>query len=173
MIDATRGSRKVPPSLLHARCVKDSSIMRLCRGYILFTLLTTLSLPNKAAEETRATIIDTGSTNRPGLQITLDASGNAKVESHGMGPHAMRLNSRLCKEFISTIQSTAPLRALPAAHCMKSISFGSSLFIEYNGERTPDLNCPVQRDPKVDALKKQALDILKIAKARSTMQKRQ
>jgi hypothetical protein len=147
-------------------------MMPVHRRYLLLGLLTTLSLQIKTAEGVRATIIDTGSTNRPGLQITLDASGNARVESQGMEPHAVRLNSRLCREFINTIQSIASLHELPAAHCMKSVSFGSSLFIEYNGKQTPDLNCPVQQDPKADALKKQALEILKTVKATSATQRR-
>ncbi|MBV8709812.1 MAG: hypothetical protein JO182_15645 [Acidobacteriaceae bacterium] len=113
------------------------------------------------------TVIDTGSTNRPGLQITLDASGRAQVQSQGITPHAVQLNNRLCKDFIRALQSAAPLHALPAAHCMKSISFGSRLFIELNGDRSPDLNCPVQSDPKVDNLKKQALQILEAAKTTS------
>ena len=114
-----------------------------------------------------ATIIDTGSTNRPGLQITLDAGGHAQVQSRGTAPHAVQLDDRLCQNFIRALQSAAPLHALPAAHCMKSVSFGSRLFIELDGDRSPDLNCPVQSDAKTDALKKQALQILEAAKVTS------
>lgn len=117
------------------------------------------------------TIIDTGSTNRPGLQITLDASGHAQVQSGGVTSHAVQLNNRLCKDFIRNLQSAAPLQALPAARCVKSISFGSRLFVEVNGDRSPDLNCPVQSDTKVDDLKKQALQILEAAKAASAPRK--
>ena len=153
--------------MLKGEMRQRQSAMRLHCGYLLLGLLTTLSLPSKAAEGALATIIDTGSTNRPGLQVTLDASGNAKVGSNDAEPRAVQLNSHLCKEFVNTVQSIASLHALPAAHCMKSVSFGSSLYVEYNGERSPDLNCPVQQDPKVDALKSQALEILKAAKATS------
>ena len=139
--------------------------MQLYRGYFLLVLFTAMSIPSQAAENVQATIIDTGSTNRPDLQITIDANGNARAESRGVEPHAVELNSRLCRRFLSSLQSAAPLSALPAAHCMKSASFGSRLFIEYNGERTPDLSCPVQSDPKVDDLKKQATEIMATAKA--------
>ena len=177
MIDATRGNRKAPPSLLRQglstprQCVKGRSVMQLRRGYFLLGLLATLSFQNKAIESQQATIIDTGSTNRPGLQVTLDASGNAKAEPRGTEGRAIRLNSNQCKRFMQTLQSAIPLHALPAAHCMKSVSFGSRLFIEHNGERSPDLSCPVQQDPKVDTLKKQAAEILAAAQAASRLRK--
>jgi hypothetical protein len=143
--------------------------MQLRRGYLLLGLLATLSLQNKAVESQKATIIDTGSTNRPGLQVTLDASGSAKVELRGAKGRAIRLDSNQCKRFMQTLQSATPLHALPAAHCMKSVSFGSRLFIEYNGERSPDLSCPVQGDPRVDTLKRQAAEILAAAKTASRL----
>ncbi len=122
-----------------------------------------MTLGNGAAENTQATIIDTGSTNRPGAQVTLDADGNARVQPRGLTPHAIRLNSDLCRRFLLALQSAAPLQTLPAAHCMKSASFGSRLFIEHNGERSPDLSCPTQQDTRTDTLKKQAIEILQQA----------
>ena len=126
----------------------------------------------QAAENAQVTIIDTGSTNRPGLQVTTNAAGSARVEPRGIEPHSIQLNSHLCKHFLASLHAAAPLAALPATRCMKSVSFGSRLFIEYNGERSPDLSCPVQQDPKVDELKKQALEILQEAKSTSQHQKR-
>lgn len=117
------------------------------------------------------TIIDTGSTNRPGLHVTLDASGRVQVQSQVITPHAVQLNNRLYKNFMRALQSATPLRSLPAAHCIKSISFGSRLFVEIDGDRSPDLNCPVQSDPKVDDLKNQALQILEAAKTVSAPRK--
>lgn len=126
-------------------------------------LFALLSFQNKAVENTLATIIDTGSTNRPGLQVTLGANGSATIASRDVGPHAIWLNRRLCKRFMLTLQSAAPMQALAATRCMKSVSFGSRLFIEYDGERSPDLSCPIQQDPRVDTLKKQAAEILAAA----------
>ena len=136
-------------------------------GYFLVTLLAIVSLQSQAAENAQAVIIDTGSTNRPGVQVTISANGSATVEGRGVEPRALQFDSQLCKRFLSSLQSAAPLHALPAAHCVKSVSFGSRLFVEYNGERSPDLGCPVQQDPKVNDLKKQALEILQTAKGAS------
>lgn len=145
--------------------------MRIRRAY-LFMLLAMTGLRNQAAENGQVTITDTGSTNRPGLQVTMGANGNARVVSRGMEPHTIQLNSRLCKRFLASLQTAAPLHDLPAAHCMKSASFGSRLFIEYKGERSPDLSCPVQQDARVDSLKEQALAILKAARPTSALQNR-
>jgi hypothetical protein len=125
----------------------------------------------QAAENARATIIDTGSTNRRGVQVTVNANGSAIIEPHGLAPHSLQVNSHLCKRFLSGLVAATPLQALPAAHCVKSASFGSRLFIEYNGERTPDLSCPVQQNSTVDGLKKQALELLKAANTSSSSQK--
>jgi hypothetical protein len=144
--------------------------MQLRRYYLLLGLLAAMRLP--AAENAQITIIDTGSTNRPGLQVTTDANGSARVEGRGVEPHAMQLNSELCQRLLANVQAAAPLHALPAAHCIKSVSFGSRLFIEYNGDRSPDLNCPVQQDPTVESLKEQALAILKTAKPNSARHNR-
>ena len=35
-----------------------------------------------------------------------------------------------------------PLAQLPVTHGVKSVSFGTSTYIEYKGQRTPDLSSP-------------------------------
>ena len=137
---------------------------------LLLGLLTVIDL--QAAENRQATIIDTGSTNRPGLQVTIGANGTARVEGRGVQPHAVRLDRALCRRLLASLQAAAPLHALPAARCVKSVSFGSRLFIEQNGDRSPDLSCPVQQDPQVETLKQQAFAILKAAKPDSVSQNR-
>ncbi|MGA8029733.1 MAG: hypothetical protein WB992_21525 [Bryobacteraceae bacterium] len=113
----------------------------------------------------QATIIDTGSTNRPGSRVTVDVEGNAIVEPRNADVVRMKLPEDLCKQLMHDIAAAEPLSALPAVHCMKSVSFGSSLFIEHDGNRSPDLNCPSQRDDRAAALQKDAKEILKAARA--------
>ena len=64
------------------------------------------------------------------------------------------------------LKAAGPLNELPVKHCMKSVSFGKSLFIEYNGVRSPDLSCQ-QTDTRAAALKKDATDVLNAAKSNS------
>ena len=112
----------------------------------------------------KATIIDTGSTNRPGLRLTIDTEGNAVLEPRNAEVLRTKLPEELCKQLMRDIEAAAPLNALPTVHCMKSVSFGSSLFIERDGDRSPDLNCPSQRDDRAAALQKDAKEILKAAR---------
>ncbi len=112
-----------------------------------------------------ATIIDTGSTNRPGLRVTFDDEGHATVTRREEVRH-MNLPERLCNQFMHDLKAAEPLSALPTRHCMKSASFGSSMFIEFNGVRTRDLSCSPQPDERAAALQKDANEILQAAQNR-------
>jgi hypothetical protein len=46
---------------------------------------------------------------------------------------------------------------------MKSVSFGSSLYVEFNGLRSPDLSCEGQQDARAEALQKSAREMLRAA----------
>ena len=108
----------------------------------------------------QATIIDTGSTNRPGLSVTLDEHGSqATVERRGGSKQVVKLAKDVCDRFMRDLKAAGPLDELPKTHCMKSVSFGSALYIEYNGVRSADLSCP-QHDPRAVALKNDAAEIL-------------
>ncbi len=137
------------------------------RRQFVIGLLGAMSLAGNVADNKQATIIDTGSTNRPGLQITMDANGIGRMKAGGAQPRAMRFDPALCKRFLLAVQDAVPLPDLPAAGCMKSASFGSRLFIEYNGQRSPDISCPGQSDPKVEDLQKQATELLGTARTAS------
>jgi hypothetical protein len=52
---------------------------------------------------------------------------------------------------------------IPVVHCMKSASFGSSLFVEFKGDRSPDLSC-TGRDSHSGELQKDANQILQAAR---------
>lgn len=115
------------------------------------------------AGKPQATIIDTGSTNRAGLRVTIDSEGHATVEEPAGEIHRATLRQDICRQFVQDLETSSPLNALPARHCFKSVSFGSSLFIEFKGSRSPDLSCPGQ-DERVTALQKAAQQILDAAR---------
>lgn len=117
-----------------------------------------------SASGPQATIEDTGSTNRPGLRVTLDRDGNATVEARGGEVQHVKLREQLCDQFIRDLKDMGPLSAIPTRHCIKSVSFGSSLFVEYDGHRSPDLSCPGQAEPRIDVLQKNAQQILQGAR---------
>jgi hypothetical protein len=120
----------------------------------------------------QATIEDTGSTNRPGLRVTFDQSGHATVEQRNGKVQKLKLSERLCTQFMRDLKDVGPLGAIPARHCMKSVSFGSRLFIEFEGEKSPDLSCPGEPEPRIDALQKDAQQILQATRNAAGIQPR-
>jgi len=103
-----------------------------------------------AAAEPVATIVNSGSTNRAGFRIAVDAQGNAELTATPGGLRAPReqnkppeqtIPSALFKSFRADLDAAKPLVSLPEVHCMKSASFGSRLTVEAAAEQTPDLSC--------------------------------
>jgi hypothetical protein len=115
------------------------------------------------AARAQAIIEDTGSTNRPGVRVTVDRDGNATVEQRGSETHHVQLPKEFCDRLIQGLEAT-PVASLPKRHCAKSVSFGSSLFVEFEGNRSPDLSCPGASDSRVEALQKHANEVLDSAR---------
>ena len=94
---------------------------------------------------------------------TFDQTGHATVESRSGDTRQINLAKSLCKEFIRDLEAVGPLIDIPVVHCPKSVSFGSSLFIEYKGSRSPDISCP-SHDLRMGELSKHANQILQAAR---------
>ncbi|MGA2716547.1 MAG: hypothetical protein ABSG41_25920 [Bryobacteraceae bacterium] len=97
-----------------------------------------------------ATIINSGSTNRPGFRIVVDRSGVAELTptrrrfgARQAQPTLIRrmLPNSLVEAFYSDLKTAKPLDSLPAVHCAKSASFGSTFTVAFGKEQTPDLSC--------------------------------
>lgn len=108
------------------------------------------ALPVAAAEPDTATIIVSGSTNRPGFRIVVDQSGGAELTSttrklstsqEQSKPIRRMLARATVERFQADLNAAKPLTSLPEVHCMKSASFGSTLTVAFSGEQTPDLRC--------------------------------
>ncbi len=117
------------------------------------------------------TIIDSGSTNVPGMRLTIERSGHRAIVEHKDGSkQRVKLSKDVCNRVLQDLEAAGPLNELPTGHCMKSVSFGKSIFIEYKGVRTPDLSCR-QSDPRAAALKKDAEEILSAAPRSNTVKR--
>jgi hypothetical protein len=116
-----------------------------------------------SAKSPQITVEDTGSTNRPGLRVTFDREGHASVEARNGETQHVRLPEAVCKRFMQDVNAAGPMNELPEAHCMKSVSFGSRVFVEYNGSRSPDVSCP-SGEARTQALEKDAREILQAAR---------
>jgi hypothetical protein len=119
-----------------------------------------------------ATVIDSGSTNASGFRIVVQRSGkaactttprrNARAAGDNSKPKQQQLSQALVDRLFSDLSAAKPLSALPAQHCMKSASFGTSRTIEFGGQRTPDLNCGDGGNSKLRALIQDVNEIVNI-----------
>ena len=121
------------------------------------------------AQEPAAFIVNSGSTNRAGFRIMVQKSGDAEFSAVPRGPKSAaeqpirrKLSESLSRRLYSDIAKAKPLAGLPHQNCLKSVSFGTRLTIEYSGETTPDLSCPQDQDSRVKALRQDADEILKL-----------
>ena len=106
-----------------------------------------------------AVILNTGSTNTLGYRIVLQRSGDAEYINGTKRATAM-VPAPLAAQFFRDVQAAMPLLSHTATACMKSASFGSSLFVWWKGSRSGDLTCPAGDVIAGDAVKiAQALNL--------------
>jgi hypothetical protein len=101
-----------------------------------FTPVPYLPVPRGAA-----VILDTGSTNSLGYRIVVQRNGDAEYV-RGNARATGQISADLAKQFFSDLEGGMPLSKLQTAKCMKSASFGTSLFVWWRGQRSKDLSCP-------------------------------
>lgn len=91
-------------------------------------------------------------------------SERAMVEHRNGEKERVQVPKEMCDKLMKDLKAAGPLNELPVRRCPKSVSFGSSLYIEFAGMRSGDLSCRGQTDERVAALQKDAEDILQIAR---------
>jgi hypothetical protein len=106
-----------------------------------------------AADAEIATIVNSGSTNRPGFRIVVHESGSAEFTASARRarpvqqqrqpaePVTHALPAELLRRLQSDLNAAKPLASLPAVHCAKSVSFGSVLKVAIGDDESPDLSC--------------------------------
>jgi hypothetical protein len=99
------------------------------------------TVPGIPKTSDEALIVNSGSTNRAGYRLRVYATGWTALQQ-GDVPIRKRVPPALIKRFFADLRAAGPLDRLPAAHCMKSASFGSSTQVGYRGAMSPDLSCP-------------------------------
>lgn len=136
-----------------------------------FRLATSLIALSSAAfaADPSPVILNSGSTNRAGFRIVVDRSGHAaytvvarRKPANPAEPVERALPSALVQRFFSDLDAARPLSALPYQHCMKSISFGTTLLVELGAEKTPDLSCPAESSSQIQNLKRDVNEIVKL-----------
>ena len=90
-----------------------------------------------------AVIVNSGSTNILGYRIVVRPNGAATVVLDGVPNRDQKLEAATAAAFFKDLAAAMPLGDLVAEGCMKSASFGSRTTIEYKGQRSPDVSCPM------------------------------
>jgi hypothetical protein len=88
-----------------------------------------------------AVIINSGSTNTRPYRIVVLPDRHAFVTIDGGAASEATLSKETGETFFKDLAAAMPLSKLAHQPCMKSASFGSTTYIEYKGERSPDLSC--------------------------------
>lgn len=139
---------------------------------ILASMLLLLASGGRLMAVDSAVITDSGSTNTAGFRIEVGASGEAvyapKPRRAGQGsrmgkqPVTRQVPSALLKRFFADLGNARPLASLPSQGCMKSVSFGTTLTIEYGDEKSPDLRCGDHGNAKLKALIQDSSEIIQL-----------
>jgi hypothetical protein len=89
-----------------------------------------------------ATIANSGSTNTAGWSIRIwsNATAACRASTQCHRPQ-FPIPQALSQKFFRDVQAAKETR-LAGRFCMKSVSFGTRLIVEYHGWNSPDLSCP-------------------------------
>lgn len=94
-----------------------------------------------------ATIVDSGSTNANGYTIHVTSDGNASVLYQPRGGSPIGTPKKFTVPAATTARFFTDLAAARKGNaatvpCMKSVSFGTTLKVTWQGWTSPDLTCP-------------------------------
>ena len=106
-------------------------------------------------------ITETRSTNRPQVIVKVESAKRASYLIDGATqPTRIDLESAQGSRLLQAAHAAAPLASLPVAHCMKSVSFGTFIYVQIGSDRSPDLNCSNQTDSRTLALSNEVRQLL-------------
>lgn len=131
---------------MRAHIAAAVAIIGLCAAAPAFARLPVPFLP---VPHDAAVIMNTGSTNTPGYRIVVQRDGAVEFVQ-GNNRATARLKDATVKKVFDDLEAAMPLSKLRAGTCMKSASFGSSTFVYWRHQRSPDVSCPL--DPQSAAL---------------------
>lgn len=99
-------------------------------------------------------IVNSGSTNTAAYTIELQRNGLVQwmitprfqpvLSSSTSSPNRSRIPTVRAKNIFQEIEQAFPFTQYEPVFCIKSISFGTTLSVVYNGQQSPDFNCPMK-----------------------------
>jgi len=122
---------------------------------IIFAILFTFA--SSSNEGNIIKITNSGSTNTAGYVIELQRNGHVKwtvarrrvfidptTPSSTTGQNSIQLPSLRTNAIFQAAEDASPFNQYPHSSCGKSVSFGTTLYVTYNGQETPDISCPIK-----------------------------
>ena len=110
-------------------------------------------------------ITQTRSTNQGPITITVDPLAGTAYQIQGTSaPLKLDLQKAESLRLWKAARAALPLASLPAAHCAKSASFGTSIFVQIGSDRSPDLSCPALKDTRATELAAEVRTLLQQAR---------
>ena len=109
-----------------------------------------------AASPDTAVIVNSGSTNSYGYTIAVSSDGKGSVTMQERGgnaagsPKSFTIPSATAARFFRDLSAARKINAVTEP-CMKSVSFGTSEHVKWQGWTSPDLTCP-PKGPEGNAL---------------------
>jgi hypothetical protein len=111
------------------------------------TLIAAVAVLAAGASPDGAAIVNSGSTNSSGYTIKLWSNGNARLQmNNGGAPTAFTVPPETAATFFRDL-AAARADGAQLQHCMKSVSFGYSLTVQWHGWTSPDFTCPPLAPP--------------------------
>jgi hypothetical protein len=105
-------------------------------------LASSARVPYLPVPQGAAVILDTGSTNASGYRIVVQANGTVEYTIDGT-PQRASISGQSARAFFADLAAAAPLDHVTSQPCMKSVSFGTSLYVWWWAHgRSGDLRCP-------------------------------
>lgn len=103
-------------------------------------------------------IVDnSGSTNFSGYRVIIGPSGQVNVTAHGKisintvyQDGQYKIPAETAGKLIIDLEAVMPLSGLRSMGCAKSVSFGTSTFVTYKGQTSPDIQCMKSEEFKKD-----------------------
>ncbi|CAF1177079.1 unnamed protein product [Rotaria sp. Silwood1] len=131
---------------------------------IIFAIFVTFVSSNTGNNIVRIT--NSGSTNTAGYVIELQRDGLVKwtvaprfrpilttTPSTSTAQNSIQLSATRTNNIFQAVEQALPFNQYPPIFCIKSVSFGTTLHVAYNGQQTPDLSCPL-KDQRLVVLSK-------------------
>jgi hypothetical protein len=118
-------------------------------------------------------IINSGSTNTAGYVIDVQRNGLVKwtvaprhhivisttTPSSTTTQNSIQISLIRANSIFQSVEQAFPFTQYQPIGCIKSVSFGTRLFVAYNGQQTPDISCPL-KDQRLILLSKYVRELI-------------